>query len=299
MVTGPRASSWQPRARRALLDQRQATAAWGYRRGASACVEPTVLAALALRAGAERDADLADVRRSADWLASVQRTDGSLGSSPQTSSPGWGTPYALLLWSAVGEHDAARRRATTWLLAQKGETSPRDRLGIVGHDTTLTGWPWVDHTHSWIEPTALAVLALRREGFGDHPRVREGLRVIADRAIVTGGWNCGNKEAFGRPLRAQPSVTGIALLALAPSGERADFVEQSLRYLREALPGVRAAESLGWGLLGLRAWGEWPDGAEGWLREAFDQVVNRADAAPRLALLLLAAGEHALELFHD
>ena len=57
---------------------------------------------------------------------------------------------------------------------------------MLGHDPTLTGWPWVGGTHSWVEPTSLAVLALRREGLGKHPRVEEGLKVIRDRAIVSG-----------------------------------------------------------------------------------------------------------------
>lgn len=298
MVNESQTDGWQAEARRALLGLRDQPAAWGYRRGASACVEPTALALLALQAGPGREAGLANTRRGAEWLASVQRTDGSLGSSPSLTSPGWGTPFALLVWKTAGGYESARRRATTWLLTQKGTTEPRDPSHVVAHDTTLVGWPWVDRTHSWVEPTALAVLALRGEGLGSHPRVREGLQVIADRAVATGGWNCGNKAVYGHVLRAQPGPTGLALLALAPTGDRLDHVERAIRYLRSVLGGVRAAESLGWGLLGLRAWGERVEGADRWLSESFAQVVGRADAAPRLALLLLADGQHALELFN-
>lgn len=283
-----------------LLGGREGATAWAYRRGGSPCVEPTVLACLALRAAAGRDGDRSEVRTAADWLVSLQQRDGSLGVSARLTNPGWGTAYALLLWKALGIQETARRRATAWLLAERGETTPlsADPERVVGHDTTLVGWPWVEHTHSWVEPTAIAVVALRREGLVDHPRVREGVRVIQDRAIVTGGWNCGNKAVYGRPLRPQPGPTGLALLALAPERVRSDAIDRAVTYLSAALPNVRAAESLGWGLLGLRAWGEWPEGADGWLRESFEKVAGRPDAAPRLALLLLAAEEQALELFH-
>ena len=111
-----------------------------------------------------------------------------------------------------------------WLLDQGGVAIPNLAAPerTVGHDTAIVGWPWVADTHSWLEPTAVAILALRREGKVDHPRVREGLRLIRDRAIPTGGWNYGNNIAFGRDLRPQPAPTGIALLALAGIEGRSD-----------------------------------------------------------------------------
>ena len=75
---------------------------------------------------------------------------------------------------------------------------------MIGHDSTLVGWPWVDGTHSWLEPTALAILALCREGLGDHPRVAAGIALILDRALEDGGWNYGGKAVFGRS--AAPSA---------------------------------------------------------------------------------------------
>jgi hypothetical protein len=63
------------------------------------------------------------------------------------------------------------------------------------------------------------------------------------------------------------------------------------------LPAVRASSSLGWGLLGLRAWQGEPVEAGRWLAEAHERAAGRPDAAPKLALLLLAGGEHATEFF--
>jgi hypothetical protein len=298
-------NDWLPAAVRELADLRGRDGAWGYARGEPGCVEPTALAALALMSTGPKGWDRRGgtcpdpVGEAAGWLTTVQRPDGSLGVSAGLPAPGWVTPYALLVWSAVGRFEVPVRRAVAWLLGQKGTTiAPADDPErIAGHDTTLVGWPWVGGTHSWLEPTAVAVLALGRAGAGDHPRVREGLVLIRDRAVEGGGWNYGNKAVFGRSLRPQPAPTGLALLALAGTGPRDAVVGRAVRYLGRALPNVRASASLGWGLLGLRAWGPAPEGSDGWLAAAYRSVTGRPDAAPRLAPLILAADDGSLALF--
>jgi hypothetical protein len=231
-------------------------------------------------------------------LAAIQREDGSLPVSQSLATPGWPTPYALLLWSGLMGFDGARLRARNWLLGCQGRPIPRtdETAKVVGHNSTLIGWPWVDGTHSWLEPTALAILALCREDHGDHPRVRQGIGLILDRAIPRGGWNYGNKSVFGRALRPQPGPTGLALLALAARGEWTSGVPAALDYLRGTLPSLRAAVSLGWGVLGLRAHQACPAEAESWLAEAYEHGWGRPGSVLGLAVLILAAGENALRL---
>jgi hypothetical protein len=130
----------------------------------------------------------------------------------------------------------------------------------------------------------------------DHPRVREGLRLIRDRAIVSGGWNYGNNAAFGRDLRPQPAPTGLALLALAGVVDPSETIERATRYLQRALPETRSAQSLCWGVLGLRAWGCCPEAAGRWLARAFDHSAKPHGSTLRSANLLLAAGESSLEI---
>ena len=293
--------TWIETARETLLHGRGHAAGWGYRPGTAPCVEPTVLACLGLLAtGPDRRAGqaVAEVRGPADWLAASQRRDGSLGVSAALPTPGWATSYGVLLWGTLDGYAAPRQRAARWLLGRGGvpvpNLAPPGR--IVGHDTSLVGWPWVDDTHSWLEPTAVTVLALRRDGKADHPRVGAGLRLIRDRAIAAGGWNYGNNRLFGRDLRPQPAPTGLALLALAGVDGRTELVERAIRYLHGALPETRAAQSLCWGVLGLRAWGCCPEAAGGWLEGACEQALRREDLAPRSAHLLLAAGGRSLEL---
>src|SRR5205823_2982446 len=134
---------------------------------------------------------------------------------------------------------------------------------------------------------ALAVLALRGEGLGDHPRVLEGLRLIRDRALTSGGWNYGNVSTFGRELRPQPGPTGLALLALAGVDEAAGQAEKAVGYLEATLPGIRAAESLGWGLTALDARWRRPGLADGWLEETYRSGLRRSESPRRWAHLLL------------
>lgn len=288
---------WSEQAGKELARLAERGGPWAYRHGGSASVEPTALAALALIAQGPGAAGLAAA--ASDWLATSQQTDGSLGTTPAQPTPGWPTPYAVLVWRALGAHAQATQKACRWLLAQKGKTLPRedDPGNVAGHDTTLVGWPWVSDTHSWLEPTALALLALNLTGHARHPRVIEGLALVRDRGVLGGGWNYGNRAVFGRALRPQPGPTGLALLALAALDGPSRQVDQAVAYLETALPGVRAPLSLGWGLLGLRAWGVHPGRADEWLAEAWAETTGRPDAAPRLATLILADARGGLRLF--
>jgi hypothetical protein len=142
----------------------------------------------------------------------------------------------------------------------------------------------------------MAVLALSGERLVDHPRVKAGIHLILKRALRCGGWNYGNSVVFGRELRAQPGPSGIALLALAASGEETAECRRGIDYLRESLKEVRSGVSLGWGVLGLRVWDACPRKAGNWLAESYRKYGARADQADSLSLLLLAASERGPDL---
>jgi hypothetical protein len=295
---------WVDRARRELLTRRVPDGSWGYRDGVSSAVEPTALAGLALLASEEGSGHppsgtpASEVsREAAAWLAGLQRGDGSLPAAPGPAMPGWATPHAMLLWSRLDGFEDRRRRAREWLVSAQDRPlaySAKDRTAI-GHDATLIGWSWVAGTHSWLEPTAMAVIALCGEGCRDHLRVRRGLSLIVDRAIAGGGWNYGNNIIFGQVLRPQPGPTGMALLALAAGGPSdCVVVPPALDYLRCTLPSIRAAASVGWGVLGLKAHRACPPEAASWLEAAHERCTGRPDATIGLSLLLLAADRGAL-----
>ena len=168
------------------------------------------LALIASGDGQTSTLDIETSQQAARWLTAIQQSDGSLPVSEGHHSPGWATPYALLLWSALPGYQEAESRARTSLLGRKGEVDRTEKKSekVIGHDPSLVGWPWVDGTHSWLEPTALAILALCRAGLADHPRARAGVELILDRALESGGWNYGNKAVFGTELRPQPGSDG-------------------------------------------------------------------------------------------
>ena len=84
----------------------------------------------------------------------------------------------------------------------------------------LVGWPWVNGTFSWVEPTAYAVMALKRlrrqlPPDATRDRIDEAEELFADRACSDGGWNYGNTRVFDEDLWSYPDTTALVLLALA------------------------------------------------------------------------------------
>src|SRR5262249_56719053 len=100
------------------------------------------------------------------------------------------TALALSALAELGEPAAALDDAARALLALRGR--PLDFRGeenVNDVNGLLIGWPWAEGNFSWVEPTAWAVLALRRAGQGDHPRVKEGQDLLLDRVLDNGGGN--------------------------------------------------------------------------------------------------------------
>jgi hypothetical protein len=221
-------------------------------------------------------------------LAAVQLEDGRVSISPEHPSPYWPTPLALLAWQGAPAHQEARSRAAAFLLATTGRQWEGEKQSVAGHDLDLQGWSWRSDTSAWAEPTALAMMALRAAGYGDHPRLAEARRLLLDRQLPDGGWNYGNTTVFGKVLNPMPESTGLVLNALS-GGVPRDAVAKSIAYLEGRLAGLVTPWSLGWAILGLGAWGARPAEAP----PAIQACVARQERFPvydtsSLALILLA-----------
>ena len=270
----------------AIAAQVLPTGGWSYAGSSRLAAEPTCLAILALQAAAARP-DLVLAARCA--LHTQQDSSGAVRGRDDLPEPRWTTALAVLAWlpsTGADEFAEPRRRAVDWLLRASG-SAVKVNAPIRRHDTELVGWSWIDGTHSWLEPTAYAVLALRRCGLVDHPRTRQGVRLILDRGIPSGGWNYGNSEVLENELRPFAETTGIALFALA--GEpRAEPIDAAVRVLHARLPDTRAPLALGWGLLGLSAWSAAPSASADWLA-ATAANLKEAEPDPLAAAVLLWA----------
>lgn len=280
--------SWQTSLIQRLASNVTPSGAWGYHPGTAGYSEPTALACLALNA---HDRQTTIATQALSWLAAIQRVDGAVPLCASMPSPCWPTPVALLAW--LGAHDScgsafetACAQSAGWLARTEGRPIAQNPR-FFGHDTTLVGWPWIEGTHSWIEPTALAILALDAAGQANHDRVREGLQVIEDRALEAGGWNYGNTRVLDSTLRPFCLTTGLALMALAGRRTHVD-IDKAIAFLKRELPTVRSPISLSWGLLGLIAWDQRPNDADEWLQEAADRSIQQSPNPHHDALLLLA-----------
>lgn len=269
---------------RSLMREVRRASQVGYRSESIGSAEPSALAAIGL---SRINPDGARTLRR--FLETLQRRDGSVGSTRSDQSPGWPTAYAMRAWASAGD-DApflgAIERAARWLIDARGETfEPKPH--VYDHDTRIPGWAWVSGTHSWVEPTALAVLALRSCGYESHARVRDGIALLLDRQIESGGWNYGNNRVLGAELHAFPATTGIALCALRGSASR-ERVAPSLTFLVESSKEPTSVYSAAWTLLGLDAWNApLPDRDAFVARALASAPIDRTNLA-HTALMLIA-----------
>jgi hypothetical protein len=214
--------------------------------------------------------------------------DGRVSVSPTDPESYWPTPLAILAWHGSEKHAEQWSRAIHFLLRTSGKHWVKKDNSPLAHDTSIQGWSWTQDTHSWVEPTSLAILALRISGLGDHVRVHEGVRLLMDRQLPAGGWNYGNTLVYGMELYPQPDCTGLALSALVDCVPRSE-VGKSLKYLTSQVARVRTPLSLGWGIQGLGAWGQKPGQSNVWVSECMDrQAKHGAYDTTLISLLLLS-----------
>jgi len=217
--------------------------------------DATCWAILALLADPESSDLLARAR---DRLAMDQLSDGRVGISADHPEVIWPTSLAIFAWQQSEAHRLNQQRAADFLLGSSSLHKPREKDSPSADDSSIRGWTWIDGTYPWVEPTALAMMALEVAGYGDHDRVREGARLILNRQLPQGGWNYGNTVVYDQTLRPMPVSTGIALNALKGHCQM-ETIRQSLAYMKVRVGGLQTPRSLGWGLLGLGAWQARPE----------------------------------------
>jgi hypothetical protein len=267
--------------------RRRAPADGGFASGPGGAyrADATCWAILAL-AGDSANREL--ITRARSRLAADQLPDGRVSISPDHPEAFWPTSLAILAWHQSPEHREHQARAAHFLITSSGRHMERTADSASGHDTNIKGWPWIADTHSWVEPTGLAMMALKIAGFGDHERVKEASRLVLDRQLPQGGWNYGNTLVFDQELRPMPLSTGIALNALKDQTSLAT-IQRSLTFLETRVPNLSTPLSLGWSLLGLGAWRVRLPSSYAWIEACLKNQTKYGDYdTASLALLMVA-----------
>jgi hypothetical protein len=247
--------------------------------------DATAWAVIAITASGERE-DLANTARMR--LQREQMKDGRVCVIPDYPKAYWPTALAIMAWHGSPKYLDSQSRALQFLLSTSGKHWKKRRHSIIGHDPAIKGWPWIENTHSWVEPTSLALLSLEVAGQHQHKRSCEARRMLLDRQLEGGGWNYGNTTVFGQILRPMPESTGMALSVLAERVPR-EKVTSSIAYLQEQVNRLLTPLSLSWSLLGLSTWDKRPENAEDLIFQSLSrQAVYGLYDTAQLSLLILA-----------
>lgn len=269
----------------------------GYAVGEPPAAEPVAFAALTAVAYEQMDA----ATSACDCLLDAQNPDGSVAVNLDAIGPYWTTSLSCIAWrqleirlnvQAGEKYRTATKRGIDFLLSLRGEKITRQEA--TGHNTQLVGWPWVEGTHSWLEPTAMALLAMRHGGAAEHPRAQEAARLLIDRQIESGGANYGNTVVLGQTLVPHVMPSAMSVVALHNADLPSNPLAQTIRYLQNELNRPMAAVSLAWTIHALVSVGlaqeqnfdmefDWP------LRLAVNRLHRIEDNPHRQNLLLLSA----------
>jgi hypothetical protein len=232
---------------------------WGYAPGQSSAVEPTSAAVLAIR---ESPTLAESYRKAVSWLHGGQRADGGWGIRRDDIESGWQTAWAITALSSTNKMDDILKNGGKWLLGVKalqftGDEMKNIRKDILAINFSLRGWPWLPGQASFIEPTALSIIALQSipDKIASTDRMDEALRYIQDRRCPGGGWNVGSPMMFNVALPARVHPTAWVLLALFRFAPKA-VLPEDVRALRSDMLRDGGALGLAWGLLALRTLGE-------------------------------------------
>ena len=240
------------RARDFLENAQNSDGGWGYRTDSASVTEPTALALMSRPSQTALEQGVA-------WLLATQKDDGGWGMNAADDASNWLTAWAVWALLKISAEDSltAARAGTAWLLdVPVARTHDPITSGLIGVDPALSGWAWQPDGGTWVEPTALSLLALSASAPADHPRLSQGVAFLRDRVCLGGGWNVGAPINFGQQMPPTPYQTVVTLLALRAAGiAREDpLIANSLNVLRQMLTPHVSAGSLAWGIVALRAW---------------------------------------------
>jgi len=273
---------------------------WGAEPGRTSNTEATALAVLAL---AQAEASGAPVRRGLEWLAARQAGDGSWSLMDGMESGSWTTSVAVLCLGHFEPHRRQAMNGAAWLLRQRGAglgwlisalhvLFPGEFAGR--SNPNLKGWSWTAGTYSWVEPSAYALLALKRLRPNLPPaiaaeRIGQAELMMYDRMCAGGGWNYGSSSALEVSLPPYPETTALALMALQDR-RAAEANQAGLKVLEGMRPVAGGGLALSLAAHCLTLYGRDVSGWRGALERTYEQTRFLGATKPLALALLVAAG---------
>lgn len=268
--------------RRRVAGAENADGGWAYQRGKASRLEPTVWALLALLAEKKTSAELTErLTRDRGFRFGARDADGLHVDQPDAPPNFVANGQAALLFQHYPDlfELGQTRQLLATLVTRAGEQVAAS--DFFAQDNSLRGWPWIDRTFSWVEPTAWCLLALKKARVsspalvaGDvGSRIAEAEALLFDRCSPSGGWNYGNPVVFGKVLPPYIPTTAVALLALQDRRDH-PVVEQSLRFLQANWLEEPSGLALALTLICLRTYGLVVDDVERRLVAAADGATS-------------------------
>jgi Prenyltransferase and squalene oxidase repeat len=243
---------------RFLLSNQNTDGSWGYVPGTRAALEPTAYAAIALRG--EKAGQMPSTR-ALEFIRSCQGSDGGWPVNlADSESSAWVSALAGIALLETDGKAAACLAAERFVLRSFGKM-PKPWILRVAEwmqsldssyvDQNYGGWSWNPETARWVEPTAYALLFLKklnhsgsvassRGTINSSGIILEAESFLYQRRCKEGGWNYGNSGVLGEMLRPFPLTTALVLMALQNQSGRPE-VQASLRYLDRAASEEKSA----------------------------------------------------------
>jgi len=295
----------------ALLGAQNRDGGWGPNAGSPSGTEATAIAVMAI-AAVGRDSLRSRVDDGLSWLGRVQKSDGGWSPTPAVDGSSWSTAPAVIAFANLAPTSKIAVRGWQWLVEQEGAGfgwlgwvlwKLFARIRTTTLDPDLKGWPWIPGAFSWVEPTALGLIALKklrpaRPDAKAAGRIQQGELMIYDRMCEGGGWNYGNSKTLGEALQPFPDTTALALLALADHQQR-PANRQSLEALQRTMRDVQSGLALALAILCLDVYGRDAAAFRAQLAGSYGQTrFFGKTRSLALAVLALAGGARMLQVGH-
>jgi hypothetical protein len=220
-----------------LLSAQHESGGWGYQSGHKPVVEPTAAVILALRDNSTANSS---IQRGIDWLLSCQNPDGGWGINENDHESGWHTSWALMALLSISQGEKQISSGVQWLTTVATLDVPKEQFlnGQVPKTSTVgaLAWPWLPGQVCWIEPTALALLALQRNSASllAIARINAALEYFRQFRTPSGGWNVGNAGPLDTIIIPRAYPTSLVLMALALHSDQ-DIQPSDLAALQQDL----------------------------------------------------------------